>query len=310
MKLAAPRSWRQETTVGLPQPGANPLRRNPRRLLILVLASAALVAGVIAAVVAARGGNNGSPRDVALRTRNTSTGAMVVTGSGMTIYIYLPDPTNPPQSACTADCANDWPPVLASVTTPVVDGISRARVGVLTRQDGSRQLTLNGYPLYRYAADLRPGDVRGESVGNTWFAVDPAGNFLALPPVGFNRAGQVGHQPLQGIATSAGDVLADSNGQTVYAYNDDTATSSACTASWCVQDWPPLLIASAPSSISGVHAPVGLLRRPDGTSQLTLAGHPLYRFSGDQRPGDVRGLGIGSDWFPVAPDGSKVVRAG
>jgi predicted lipoprotein with Yx(FWY)xxD motif len=234
---------------------------------------------------------------------------MVVTGSGMTVYIYLPDPTNPPQSACTGDCANDWPPVLLSTTTPNVDGIGRARVGVLTRSDGSRQLTLNGYPLYRYAADRRPGDTRGESVGNTWFAIDPSGNLLALTPATFGQPRRVEAQPLQVIATPAGGVVSDSNGQTVYIYKDDTPTSTACTAAWCVQDWPPLLVYGPPAAVGGISAQLGVLRRPDGTLQLTAAGHPLYRFSGDQRPGDVRGEGIGGDWFAVAPDGSKVVTS-
>ena len=233
---------------------------------------------------------------------------MVVAGSDMTVYIYLPDRTNPPQSACTGDCANDWPPVLLSTKTPNVDGIGRARVGVLSRSDGSRQLTLNGYPLYRYAADRRPGDTRGESVGDTWFAVDPAGNFVALAPASFGQPRKV-PQPLQVIVTPAGPVVADSNGQTVYTYKDDTPTSTACTAAWCVQDWPPLLINQPPTTVGGIGAQLGVLRRPDGTLQLTAGGHPLYRFSGDQRPGELGGEGVGGDWFAVAPDGSKVATA-
>jgi predicted lipoprotein with Yx(FWY)xxD motif len=235
---------------------------------------------------------------------------MVVTGEGLTAYIYLPDPNRPSQTTCTADCANDWPPIPWTTSTPKVEGIDMGRIGSVTRPGGSRQITLDGYPLYRFAADQKPGDVRGESVGNTWFAIGPDGNFLPLPPVGFEPAGQQSAALLHVINTPVGPVVADADGQTLYTYQDDTASESACTAQWCVQDWPPLLVKQSPTPINGIHAPLGVLTRPDGTLQVTLGGHALYRFAGDQRPGDVRGQGIGGDWYPISLDGIKLTASG
>jgi predicted lipoprotein with Yx(FWY)xxD motif len=228
---------------------------------------------------------------------------MVVTGGGLTIYIYLPDSNNPPATTCTGDFANDWPPVLTLTAKPATSGINSARVGVLTRPDGTHQLTLDGYLLDRFAADHLPGDTRGESVGNTWFAIDAAGNFLALPAVSFTPIDTHSPENLRVRSTTTGPLVTAGNGQTLYAYKDDTPTRSACTAEWCTQDWPPLLVPTLPTRVPGVSAPLGLLKRPDGTLQLTLGGHPLYRFAGDQRPEDVRGNGIGEDWYPLAPDG-------
>lgn len=268
-----------------------------------MVALLAAVAGIAYAAIASTGDAGSKPTDYSLRTANTPAGRMVVTGTGMTVYVYLPDQTQPSRTTCTGDCANDWPPVLLTGRTPKVSGIDRSRVGIVVRPDGSRQLTVNGYPLYRFAADLRPGDVRGESVGETWFAIDPGGNFLALSPEVFTPT-QASGQPLRVMTTILGQIVAADDGQTLYTYRDDTPTSSACTSAWCVQDWPPAVVTQPAGAIAGVSAQLGVLRRKDGL-QTILGGHPLYRFSGDQRPGDLRGSGIGGDWYPIHPDGTK-----
>ena len=280
------------------------LRSVLRRYAAIVVALLAAVAGIAYVAVASTRGSSVKPTDYSLRTANTPAGKMVVTGRGMTVYVYLPDQSQPSRTMCTGDCANDWPPVLLTGRTSKVSGVDGSRVGILVRPDGSRQLTLNGYPLYGFAADLRPGDIRGESVGETWFAIDPSGNFVPLSPEAFTP-GQLSGEPLRVVTTVLGQIAAAGDGQTLYTYRDDTSTSSACTPAWCVQDWPPLVLKQPAGAIVGVPAQFGLLPRKDGSLQLTLGGHPLYRFSGDQRPGDVRGSGIGGDWYPIHPDGTK-----
>ena len=285
------------------------LRASARRFVVIGVVALGALGGIAFGVVAITGGSGGKPSEYSLRVANTSAGRMVVTGGGLTVYIYLPDQTRPSRTACTGDCANDWPPVFTTAPAPKVAGIGKSRIGVLVRPDGSRQLTLNGYPLYRYVADHRPGDTRGESVGNTWFAVDPIGNFVPLSPAGFSPR-RVSVQPLRVTSTATGDIVTSNDGQTLYTFKDDTPTGSACTPAWCVQDWPPALLAQPITAvggtlIGGISAPLGTLRRSDGGVQITLAGHPLYRFSGDERPGDIRGSGVGGDWFPIRPDGSR-----
>jgi predicted lipoprotein with Yx(FWY)xxD motif len=65
-----------------------------------------------------------------------------------------------------------------------------------------------------------------------------------------------------------------------------------------------------PTVGSGANASmVGTTARSDGKPQVTYNGHPLYLYSGDQRPGDTTGEGVtafGASWFAVSPAGDQV----
>jgi predicted lipoprotein with Yx(FWY)xxD motif len=116
-----------------------------------------------------------------------------------------------------------------------------------------------------------------------------------------------------GIGTAAlrpGTALVDGTGHALYLFDADTGTTSTCTGA-CAQVWPPLLAGdAAPGATGGAQAALlGTSQRADGTSQVTYAGHPLYRFAGDTGPGEVRGQGIhnfGGGWYVVAPDGRGI----
>ena len=109
-------------------------------------------------------------------TTNSSLGQIVTTGSGMTVYRYDADSASPSKSNCSGGCASAWPPVLATGSgTPAVSGVSSGLVGEITRSDGSKQLTLDGWPLYTYAGDSGAGSTAGQGSGGVWWAVTPAG---------------------------------------------------------------------------------------------------------------------------------------
>ena len=119
--------------------------------------------------------STGSGLDNALRsTTNSTLGAIVVDSSGRTLYRFDKDSASPPTSNCTGACAQLWPPVLVG-TQISLSGIDRSLLGTIRRPDGSVQLTLHGWPLYRYAGDATPGQINGEGIGGTWFAVRPTG---------------------------------------------------------------------------------------------------------------------------------------
>jgi predicted lipoprotein with Yx(FWY)xxD motif len=42
---------------------------------------------------------------------------------------------------------------------------------VITRSDGTFQVTLDGKPLYYYAKDTKPGDTTGEGLNSVWYVV-------------------------------------------------------------------------------------------------------------------------------------------
>ncbi len=111
-----------------------------------------------------------------LSTAQTSLGTIVVDSKGRTVYLFTMDTNKPSKSTCDTGCDSVWPPVPAPAGgTPTLSGVDSSEVGVVTRSDGSKQLTLNGWPLYEYQGDSAAGDVKGENVQGSWFAVSPKG---------------------------------------------------------------------------------------------------------------------------------------
>jgi predicted lipoprotein with Yx(FWY)xxD motif len=105
-------------------------------------------------------------------TVNPALGQIVTDANGFTLYRFDLDTASPSTSNCAAGCAALWPPVTG---TPSLSGIDASLVGSTTRADGTKQVTLKGWPLYRFAKDTKPGDVLGQGVKGTWFAVTPQG---------------------------------------------------------------------------------------------------------------------------------------
>ncbi|MGH4010325.1 MAG: hypothetical protein ACRDTH_19560 [Pseudonocardiaceae bacterium] len=102
-------------------------------------------------------------------------GEVVTDQNGLTLYRFDKDKAKPSVSNCNDGCAMTWPPALGDPTSVQLQGVDMALVGAVTRQDGTKQLTLNGWPLYTYAKDTAPGEALGQGVGETWFAATPQG---------------------------------------------------------------------------------------------------------------------------------------
>jgi predicted lipoprotein with Yx(FWY)xxD motif len=101
-------------------------------------------------------------------------GTLVVDAAGMTLYRSDKDSASPPTSRCAGACAKLWKPVSPTVADLWAAGIDQSIVGTVVRADGTRQLTLAGWPVYRFVKDARPGDVAGQCKGG-FFAVTPQG---------------------------------------------------------------------------------------------------------------------------------------
>jgi predicted lipoprotein with Yx(FWY)xxD motif len=103
-------------------------------------------------------------------------------------------------------------------------------------------------------------------------------------------------------------ILTDSNGATVYVFAKDTNGKSACSSS-CANVWPPVTTSGSPKAGTGVVASkLGAIKRSDGSTQVTYAGHPLYTYTADTSPGATTGNGInsfGALWHAVLPNGSN-----
>ncbi|MGW6903034.1 hypothetical protein [Streptomyces sp. NPDC054940] len=107
---------------------------------------------------------------------------VVVNGAGFTLYRFDKDTADPSKSNCAGECATTWPPVLVAPGGKIfVDGVNKSDVGVVERADGNLQVTIDGWPVYRFSKDLKPGDTNGQGVGGTWFGVTPDGQKAGAP---------------------------------------------------------------------------------------------------------------------------------
>ena len=94
--------------------------------------------------------------------------------------------------------------------------------------------------------------------------------------------------------TSAGTVLADSRGMTLYTYTEDAPGVSNC-GMMCQGYWPPAMASGdAPSS-----GDIGLITLDDGKKQWTYKNMPLYTYVEDKAPGDATGQGAEGEWYVV-----------
>jgi predicted lipoprotein with Yx(FWY)xxD motif len=110
-----------------------------------------------------------------------------------------------------------------------------------------------------------------------------------------------------------GKILVDSEGDTVYRFEKDTGTKSTCTGA-CASAWPPVPATGKQTVAGGLSAAkLGTTTGADGKPQVTYDGHPLYRFSGDSKPGDANGQGtnaFGALWYVVSSSGNVVTTGG
>jgi predicted lipoprotein with Yx(FWY)xxD motif len=118
--------------------------------------------------------SGGSTGAAVLSTADSDLGTIVVDADGRTVYVFDKDTAGSGQSTCSGDCPAKWPAVTAPSDHPAVDGVT-GKIGTITRDDGSKQVTLAGMPLYLFVGDSQAGDVTGEAVGGVWWAVAPDG---------------------------------------------------------------------------------------------------------------------------------------
>jgi predicted lipoprotein with Yx(FWY)xxD motif len=111
-----------------------------------------------------------------------------------------------------------------------------------------------------------------------------------------------------GNVQKLGMVLVDSNGMTLYDFHKDKGTTSSCYGP-CAEGWPPMLTEGEPTVGNGASASkLGTTERKDGTMQVTYAGHPLYTFVEDKKPGEANGNDVsafGAQWYALKGSGGE-----
>jgi predicted lipoprotein with Yx(FWY)xxD motif len=106
----------------------------------------------------------------ALKTETTRAGMVLASSSGLTLYYYNEDKPGSGKSLCTGACATAWPPLAAPVKAPAGVHLP-GKLGVITRPNGVKQVTISGYPLYLYVGDKAPGQAGGNGVGGSWHVI-------------------------------------------------------------------------------------------------------------------------------------------
>ena len=201
--------------------------------------------------------------------------------AGMALYVFDRDDT-PGKSRCNDACAKAWPPVPAEAgAKPVGDWAP------LTRDDGSLQWGFRGKPVYLFAKEGAPGTTFGDSIRGPWHT--------AMAPVATPPEAILGR-------TLLGTVLANQSGFTLYRRDGNRACDEKCATSWS-----PLMAPLA----AVAHADWRPVTNDKGIKQWSYKGDLLYTYSGDVRPGDTYGDGIGKEWHaavlePTAPQPSWV----
>jgi predicted lipoprotein with Yx(FWY)xxD motif len=114
------------------------------------------------------------------------------------------------------------------------------------------------------------------------------------------------------VKTASGDLgtfLVDGKGRTLYLWEADKGSKSTCNGA-CAEAWPPLTTTGDPKVAGDADSSMlGTTKRDDGTTEVTYAGHPLYFYAGDQKPGDTAGQGsdgFGAEWYVLDAKGSAI----
>ena len=154
------------------------------------LASTALLAALTVAAAACGGNNNQSSGTAATAAPTTTAaqgasgttvavtssklGDILVDGDGRTLYAFTKDQGD--KSACSGQCADNWPALKGTATAGT--GAEASLLSSAMQAGGDAQVTYGGRPLYYFAGDAKPGDVNGQGVGNVWYAVTAAGDLV------------------------------------------------------------------------------------------------------------------------------------
>jgi predicted lipoprotein with Yx(FWY)xxD motif len=135
---------------------------------------------------------------------------------------------------------------------------------------------------------------------------------IAVAPAGASAPAHVARaQKLQLRHTSAGSILVDASGFTLYRFSKDTSSKNTCIANReCAVTWTAFTSSARPTAGTGVKASlISTIALPGGQRQVTYAGHPLYLYEPASERGETSYIGVrqfGGTWYGVSASGAVV----
>jgi len=188
----------EHTMMGQQQVGGRARSRPSRRSLAVVGVLAA--SSMLAAACGSSSSTASSPTTTAKSTTTTASSSMssststtmtssnatvdaassaygkiLVDAKGYTLYLLSSEAGG--MVKCQGGCLKIWLPVTlpSGMSKPVAGSGVQGTLGVITRSDGTKQVTDNGYPLYTFVRDTKPGETNGEGIkfpaGGVWYVV-------------------------------------------------------------------------------------------------------------------------------------------
>lgn len=97
--------------------------------------------------------------------------AHLVDSKGMSLYWFTKDSIG--KSVCSGECVAKWPIYYREQVEPL-SGTTASDYSVIVRDDGQKQTTFRGYPLYYFFKDKMAGDSKGQGVKDVWYTINPA----------------------------------------------------------------------------------------------------------------------------------------
>jgi predicted lipoprotein with Yx(FWY)xxD motif len=101
-------------------------------------------------------------------------GRVLADKHGEALYLFTADGA---KSNCKGDCAKAWPAYTVEAAPGPGAGVDGAKIGTISRSDGSLQVTYAGKPLYYYEGDS-PGNILCQGVdefGGLWYVIQASG---------------------------------------------------------------------------------------------------------------------------------------
>ena len=146
-------------------------------VFVLIAAACADDSGGQSTSTSTDGGSSAAPAPqagpVSIEVDDSAIGEVLVDGDGMSLYVFLPDTAD--DIFCLDECRDTWTPVLIEGRLALADGLDRSLFSRRALDDGSKQLAVDGQPVYRYTGDVEAGDQNGQGVDTLWFMVKPSG---------------------------------------------------------------------------------------------------------------------------------------
>lgn len=211
---------------------------------------------------------------------NPSLGKILIDQDGRTLYFFTKDING--TSDCLEGCISSWP-VFHQENIQTGAGLDAADFGTITREDGTKQTTYKGWPLYYYASDTQSGDTNGEGIGEVWFVAKP--DYTVM----------LADQKIDAFADLTTKYITDAQGRTLYYFLQDENNISNCNGG-CLDAWPAFVNAEdliIPSTLD--RSTFSVIEREDGIQQLAYKGRAMYFYLQDSKRGETKGQLV-SQW--------------